>query len=290
MILGAQAGNREPSVLDRSCTTPADGTPTQTDAPFTHLQPVQNRSQPMVSHPTASQQTTAEAAQLPAEVAQPTAKMETSSEAASNTAVFEAVPLQEPSKSTVVAPATVSTQDMPQLVLQQPQHATASIDQPQPTSSRVQKLQPASKVAAATEQEQPPATAVGIQPQAAAPNMDSPSAALALEVELDEPQLAIAEGSQPQAAAAAPEIASPSGATIPEADQPQLATPVEGQPQPAVTQFLDLLFPPEQPQALSTNSPTSSPAASSAVSELPVLHVHTGKANADNEDCCMSEH
>ena len=286
-MLGLQTGNREPAVLtlNWSRTTPANGTPTETDAPVSFLHPVQNRSQPMLSHPPASQQTTAEAAHLPAEVAQSTAKTETSSKAVSHTAVSEAVLLQQPNTPTAVAPAAVSTQDMPQLALQQPQHVTASVDEPQPATSRVQ--QPASKLAAAKKEEEPPATAEGIQRQAAAPNMDSPSAALALEV--DEPQLATAEGSQPPAAAAAPEIHPPSADTISEADQSQLAIPVEGQPQPGVTQFLDLLFPPEQPQALSTSSPTCPPAVSSAVSQSPVLHAHTGKADANDEDCCMSE-
>ena len=288
MMLGVQAGNSESPVpaLDWLHTTPADGTPTGTNAPVSLLHPVQNKSQPTLPHPPASQQSTAEAAQPTPEGAQSTARMEASSNAVSNIAVSEAGPLQQPSTLAVVAEPAVSTHDMRQL-LEQPQLATASSDQPQPTISRVQHPQPASKLAANKEEERPSAIADGIQPQAAAPNMDSPSAVLA---KVHEPQLATAEGSQPPAAATAPEMDSPSAATISEAVRSQLITAIEAQPQPAVPQFLDLLFPPEQLQALPRNPPSSSPMDSLAVPEPLVLHVHTGKADVCSDDCCILEH
>lgn len=283
-MLRVQAGNSgsQAPALDYLHTTPADGTPTKTATPVSLLHLVQNKSQPLVSQPPASQQSTADTAESPSEGAQSTAKMEASSNAVFNIAVSEAVPLQQPSTPTLVAHAAVSTHDMPQLV---PQLATASSDQPQPTTSRVQQPQPASKVAVNKEEEQPSAIVRRIQSQAAAPNMQSPSAAPASEVH--EPQLATAEGSQLQAAAAAPQMDSPSAATISEAEQPQLTTSVEGQPQPAVPQILDLLFPPEQLPLLPRSSSSSSPADNSAVPESEVLHVHTGKDDAYSDICCI---
>ena len=287
MMLRVQAENRESSLLalDWSCAAVATGSAAETDACLSLLQPV-HKFQPMLSCPAASQQITSEAAQSPAEEAQATAKMEARSRHVSNIAVSEAVPLQQP---TVVAPVAVSMQDMPQLVLEQPHHATASIDQPQPTPSMVNQAQPASQKAASKEEEQwrPAIADEGLQSQAAAANMNSPSAALASKA--DQSQLATAGWSQPQAADTAPETDSISATTFSQADQPQLATPVEARPQPAVPRFLDLLFPPEQLQAPPRNPPSSSPADSSAVPEPPVLHAHTGKHNANGETCCMLE-
>ena len=282
MMLGLQAENRKSSVLalDWRRTTVANDNPAETDAPVSLLQPVPNKSQPMLFCPAASQQITSEAAQSPDAGAQSTAKLKASSCDVSYTAVSEAMPLQQPSTPTVVA---VSMQDMPQLVHERFQHATANFDQPQSTTSRVNQPRPASKSAAANEEEErPPALAKeGTQSQAAAPNMHSRAA------EVDQPQLSTAGWSQPQPAAAASEMNSLYATTISQADQPQLATPVEVRPQPAVPQILDLLFPPEQPQAPPGKSPSSSPADSPAVPESPVLHVHTGTADANTEDCCV---
>lgn len=277
-----QAGISESTVLALEClrTTPANDPLLETDTPVS----VQKPSHPLVSCPSPSQPTTtASAAQSPAKEAQPTAMMETSSDADSH--IAEVAISQQPSTRTTAAAPAVSTQDTPQLakcVLEQRQHATARVDQPQPMTARVDRPQPATKTADTKQGQQ----LTAIEPQTAASQMRSLS--LAATLEADQPLLATAEGSQPPQAAAS-KMDVPPAATTSEVDEPQLATAVGAQPQPTVVQFLDMLFPPEQPRALSMKSRSSSLAGSSAVSEPPVPNRYIGKAGATDEKCCISE-
>ena len=167
--------------------------------------------------------------------------------AISNIAEPQAVSSTESGTRTAVVPAAVSKQATPQLVtftLEQRQPVIARVDLPQPATARVDHPPPATYSAASEHGNLVPAISQGFQPQSVIPETDLPC-----------------------------------DATTSEADQPQLATSEEGQPQPAVTQFLDLLFPPEQLQAQPSQLP-SSLARSAAVSEPPVPSPDTGKAEA----------
>lgn len=267
-----QAGISDCTVLELEGlrTIPASGPLLETDAPVS----VQNSSQLLVSCPEPSQQTAATAAQAPAKGARPTALPKTSPDADSHTA--EVVSSQRPNTPTAAAPPSVSTQDTPQLSKSVLEYASARVDQPQPMTARVNQSQPATKSAD---------TKQGQQPSAVEPQTAINSLSLAATSEADQPLLATAEGSCPPQAAAAG-MDPPSAATTPEGYEPQLTAPVGAQSQPAVTQFLDMLFPPEQPRAPSMKSQSSSLAGRS---EPPVIYEHTGKAVATDEECYISE-
>lgn len=164
--------------------------------------------------------------------------------AISNIAEPQAVSSTESCTPTAVVPAAVSKQATPQLVTFTLEPVIAKVDLPQPATARVDNPPPATYSAASEHGNLVPAISQGFEPQSVIPETDLPC-----------------------------------DATTSEADQPQLATSEEGQPQPAVTQFLDLLFPPEQLQAQPSQLP-SSLARSASVSEPPVPSPDTGKAEA----------